>query len=460
MRPPRTGFKRNDRFGEYLLVDYLGGGGSGEVWLAANSRQERWAIKLFKAKPNKRNVLYQRFVNEVERVRELTDVKGIVPVVDAHLPDRPKDGTAYLVMPQAVGLKQHLAGAPITDLVGAFAALSGTLAMLAARRISHRDLKPENLYWYDDGPALGDFGLVSAPGQEALTDNDRKLGPHWYIAPEMLDHPADSDGRAADVYSLAKTLWVLATGQTYPVPGMHLSGVRGHRITDYVEVRRGDLLDRLVEHCTAHHPHERPTMEEVHQNLKSWLDPEPPRSGPRPSLAEQARELRMLTEPVVDARAEHARLGEVLLAAAAAWASSAAGLAAWLHDDGFTEANRFTIGRDHFAAAALGVNMPRRKWLATAILTTNRSGPRSVTLNVLFTVSEQAGDPRSRLVAGIYISASPMSPPLEVVWRGEERSFVPSADAEAVMSSMTAELEAQIPHAVNRLIELARTTAD
>ncbi|MBL7487878.1 hypothetical protein I6A60_18960 [Frankia sp. AgB1.9] len=84
----------------YLLVKYLGGGGSGEVWLAANSRQERWAIKLFKAKPNKRSVLYQRFVNEVERVRDLTGVKGIVPVVDAYLPDDPNGGTAYLVMPQ------------------------------------------------------------------------------------------------------------------------------------------------------------------------------------------------------------------------------------------------------------------------------------------------------------------------------------------------------------------------
>jgi serine/threonine protein kinase len=91
--------------------------------------------------------------------------------------------------------------------------------MLADKNVSHRDVKPGNLYSFEGRWTIGDFGLVSYPNKEALTAEGKTLGPQHFLAPEMISNPRHADGTKADVYSPAKTLWVLATGQNYPPPG-------------------------------------------------------------------------------------------------------------------------------------------------------------------------------------------------------------------------------------------------
>jgi serine/threonine protein kinase len=99
-----------------------------------------------------------------------------------------------------------------------FSGIAGALSRVHAPENAHRDIKPNNLYWHDGRWCLGDFGLAEFDDAESITRSDRKLGPAYYIAPEMLNNASSADGCAADVYSLGKTICVMATGQKYPLP--------------------------------------------------------------------------------------------------------------------------------------------------------------------------------------------------------------------------------------------------
>jgi hypothetical protein len=134
-------------------------------------------------------------------------------------------------------------------------------------------VKPDNLYRYEERWVVGDFGLVSFPSKEAITEDKRKLGPLYFLAPEMLSNPSTADGKPADVYSLIKTFWVLATGQNYPPPGQHGIEIPALTLSAYIEHPQARLLDRLIEDCTSHLPNSRPSMQEVATELQSWLKP-------------------------------------------------------------------------------------------------------------------------------------------------------------------------------------------
>jgi serine/threonine protein kinase len=109
-------------------------------------------------------------------------------------------------------------GSELPAVVAAFASYGRTLADLASDGVSHRDVKPDNLFRLDVSWVIGDFGLVDYPGKPAVTTPGRRLGPLFFMAPEMLANPDTADGNLADVYSLAKSLWAVATENRY-APG-------------------------------------------------------------------------------------------------------------------------------------------------------------------------------------------------------------------------------------------------
>jgi Protein kinase domain. len=175
-------------------------------------------------------------------------------------------------MPLAKPLALELEGAPLRDVVAAVAFTAETLAALELDHgIHHRDLKPANLYIWNGEPAVSDFGLADIPDGLDLTTDGRPLGPANFLPYEMVAHAASADPGPADVYSLAKTLWVLATDQRWPPPGEQSAANSALSVNEFRPHALAKELDALIERCTKHRPGERPTIAELGRDLRSWL---------------------------------------------------------------------------------------------------------------------------------------------------------------------------------------------
>jgi serine/threonine protein kinase len=257
-----------DKVDEWTLRAHLGRGGNGEVWRAEHPQHGEAALKILFRKSGDR---YQRFSDEVEIMRRLGGRDGVLPLVAYSLPSSDSRDPAWLATPVAEPLREALG--PDLDLgaiVEAVRDIASTLADLSTDGIYHRDLKPDNLFRLDGRWVLGDFGLVAYPEKDAVTVGDRRLGPLYFIAPEMLREPNLAAPGPADVYSLAKTLWVLVTGQRYPPEGQIRVEVNSHNLANWIDQPGALALGRILQSATHDPPEARPTMHEFVEELETW----------------------------------------------------------------------------------------------------------------------------------------------------------------------------------------------
>ncbi len=255
------------RIGRWELRRRLGRGGNGEVWEASDGAAPI-ALKLLNEGSDYK---LARFRAEVDALKQCADIPGVLPYIGSNLTQPVKGERAWLAMPIATPLRDHLAVADVRAVMEAMRDVAGTLTQLHARGVYHRDIKPENLFWYGNRAHIGDFGLVAFPGKEALTVPGHKLGPMFYIADEMLSAPETANFAAADVFSFAKTLWVLLSGQSFPPQGEIRSATERDRLADWVDFDRSEFLDYLIERCTRRGVSERPSMDDVRKELESFL---------------------------------------------------------------------------------------------------------------------------------------------------------------------------------------------
>jgi serine/threonine protein kinase len=132
-------------------------------------------------------------------------------------------------------------------------------------------LKPDNLLVWQDRWVVADFGIASFPAKDELTTSTHKLGPVHFIAPEMLNDPKRANGGPVDVYSLAKTLWVLLSDLRYPLPGEQRADNVYVRIERWVQAPGIDALNGMFDRCTRFQVEDRLTMSELRDGHAQWL---------------------------------------------------------------------------------------------------------------------------------------------------------------------------------------------
>ena len=209
MTAKRASPKRGDDVGEWTLVSALSKssrGGNGDVWRAHDTHGRDVAVKFVRIGGDR----LARFRSEVEVQRGLSDLPGVLPVLAAD----PDCGALACDAHRGPKLSVDLAGKSLDEVVARVSELAEALAVLHDRLVCHRDIKPKNLYVHEGRACFGDFGLADFPGKDDMTKDGRRLGPAYFMAPEMIDSPATLSSPAADVYSLAKTLGSLQLAST------------------------------------------------------------------------------------------------------------------------------------------------------------------------------------------------------------------------------------------------------
>lgn len=183
-----------------------------------------------------------RFTAEIRVVEQLAgSIDGIIPILES----APEE--YWYTMPVAKTILKHIGEtqAAAKDIVSGVIQLAETLSQLHARGISHRDIKPANILFYQNRYCLSDFGLVSLPDDpDHFTRSDKGLGAIFTIAPEMKRDPKHADGKKADVFSLAKTLWMLLTGDDKGFDGVYNSFDKSHSLR-YIDKLSSEHLVEL-----------------------------------------------------------------------------------------------------------------------------------------------------------------------------------------------------------------------
>lgn len=265
-------------FRDYKRIEKLGEGGNGWVYLMSDSSNVEYAVKVSKFKEVTGKVTgdftkskLERFKTEAIKVHELykTGQKGIIPVFEYELPCK-ETGKFFFVMPKAIPLEEQVKNCKdIYELIGTFKKLAETLVELHKKSISHRDIKPENILYYDGTYCFGDFGLIDFPEKEDLTKAKEALGNRKTMAPEMREPLMVDDSRPADVYSFAKTLWIVLTNEEYAFDGQF-----NYFENDKLQVRYPKQhfveLYKLLSDATAENPTKRPTIYEFLNRLIEW----------------------------------------------------------------------------------------------------------------------------------------------------------------------------------------------
>jgi len=258
--------------GPWRLIERRGKGGNGQVWEVENTADgSRAALKvLHRQSPDK----YERFKREVRTLRDLAGFGGVLPLLDSHVPDKadPAD-EAWYVMPLAKPIAESLREASLPTVVAAIAEIAVTLERLVSEGIHHRDIKPSNLYEYEGRFVVGDFGIVKRDEfeDEPLTQEGVYIGPAYFLPSEAFLYPDDCTPEAVDVYCLAMTLWVLATGHRYPPRSPIIEG------DFYALTRRLSTppsgtaeLDAILAGATSTDPDLRPRLSAFVDQLQRW----------------------------------------------------------------------------------------------------------------------------------------------------------------------------------------------
>jgi serine/threonine protein kinase/cytochrome c-type biogenesis protein CcmH/NrfG len=213
----------------YKIIEKIGAGGMGEVYLAKDTKLNRLvAIKFLPEHLTKDKNIVERFEREAEAAASLNH-PNIVTIHDVIESDDPARAGRQLciVMEYVDGdslrIKINKDASDLDEVLGIAKQICEGLAEAHNADIVHRDIKPENILIDRRGRVkILDFGLAKLKGVTKLTKETSTMGTVHYMSPEQIQGN-DVDHRS-DIWSLGVVLHELLTGEA-PFKGDYESAV-------------------------------------------------------------------------------------------------------------------------------------------------------------------------------------------------------------------------------------------
>lgn len=245
----------------YRLVEKIGAGGMGEVYLAEDSKLNRKvALKFMPSHLASNEAMRARFTREAQAAARL-DHPNIVTVYEvSDFEDRPFIAMQYI---DGKTLRHYALEEPleIKEIVGLVAQVAEGLAEAHASGIVHRDIKSANIILdRDRRPKILDFGLAAIVGGEMLTKAGSALGTVAFMSPEQAQG-RDVDPRS-DIFALGVVLYDLITGRTpfaRNSDAATLSAIVNEEPEPLARFKRAvpSEIQRIVSRCLAKNPDQR-----------------------------------------------------------------------------------------------------------------------------------------------------------------------------------------------------------
>lgn len=207
-----TALTKGTEIGHYRIIEKIGAGGMGDVYLAEDtSLNRKVALKFLSLHLIADEEYKARFKREAQAAAVLShpNIVTIHEVSDYN-------GRPFLVM-------EHVEGQSLSDLckdeklsvdkvIELAVQICQGLSKAHQAKITHRDIKPSNIVIDPDGrPKLLDFGLASIQGSEQITKTGWAMGTVGYMSPEQLK--GEQADHRADIFSVGVVLYEMLTAR-------------------------------------------------------------------------------------------------------------------------------------------------------------------------------------------------------------------------------------------------------
>ena len=310
--------------GKYRLVEQIGAGGMGEVYLGINEPlDQRVAVKFLSKKYTANEQVIMRFLNEARSYCKVNHPNAVT-LLDY---GQHEDGALYIIT-------EYIDGVSLTDAIEDHGALDPPQALSVAMQcaevlsaaheqgVIHRDLKPDNLMLIPAGNdryavKVLDFGIAKIVDDErpALTETGSVFGTPEFMSPEQAEgKPADP---RSDLYALGIILFYASTARL-PFDGQSQFSILEKQINEAPpkassmrdDIDVPDYVEAIIERCLQKERDDRyasadallEVLERTRSNLGS-TDSSPSVDSEEAS-ADESGETVNLTEIVEGAREE------------------------------------------------------------------------------------------------------------------------------------------------------------
>lgn len=262
-------FRAKQQIGIYTLIERIGRGGFGEVWLAERRAKyvtTKVAVKL----PLQEQVDAEAIKKEAHLWERASGHPNIIPIIDAD----EYDGQVIIVSEYApdgslVEVLKKRGSLSITKAVELTIGILNGLEFLHSKEIIHRDIKPENILLQGETPRLADFGISRVMKSNSISIN--MSGTPAYMSPEAFNRQRTVQ---TDIWSVGVVLYQMLKG-SLPFPHNDLNDLLSAVVRDEPNPLPDSVppsLQKIILKALAKHPIERyQSAKEMKADLANFL---------------------------------------------------------------------------------------------------------------------------------------------------------------------------------------------